>query len=55
VYLSAAKLSGFGSAVVFAYIAELEWEIVAARMVLTGKLAGIAPDITKERLRDSYV
>jgi V/A-type H+-transporting ATPase subunit C len=54
-YLSAAKLGSFGPAVVFTYLAELEWETVAVRMVLTGKLMNIRSDITKERLRDSYV
>ncbi len=53
--LDAAKYEPFGPAVVVAYLAALEGEIVAARMVLLGKRDGIASEILKERLRDSYV
>jgi len=54
-YLTGAKLVSFGAAPVAAYLAALENEISAARMILTGLLAGIAPDTLRERLRDSYV
>lgn len=46
---------GFGPAPVLAYLAKLEWEITAARMILTGKLTGISPDVIRERLRDCHV
>ena len=54
-YLTGAKQVSFGPEVAVAYIASLEAEIVAARMVLLGKRGGIAPDTLRERLRDSYV
>lgn len=53
--LSDAKLDGFGATSVVSYLAALENEITAIRMILTGKLSGIAPDIIRERLRNSYV
>jgi vacuolar-type H+-ATPase subunit C/Vma6 len=37
------------------YLAKLEWEITALRMILTGKLTGIASEIIRERLREGYV
>lgn len=54
-YLKSAKMVSFGAAPVAAYLAALESEIGTARMVLTGLLAGIAPDTIRERLRESYV
>ena len=36
------------------YLAELEGEITTIRMILTGRLAGIEPQVIKERLRDLY-
>lgn len=53
-YLSNARLAGYGEEPVIAYIAGLEGEITTVRMILTGRLAGIAPDIIRERLRDLY-
>ena len=37
-----------------AFIAAQETEITAVRMILTGRLAGIAPETIQERLRDLY-
>ena len=54
-YVSHAPLSGFGPSSILAYLVFLEWEITAARLILTGKLLGISTDITRERLRDCYV
>ena len=54
-FLTAAKQVPFGPDVAVAYLASLEAEITAARMVLLGKRGGIAPDTLRERLRDSYV
>ena len=34
--------------------AAVEGEITAIRMILTGRLAGIAPQVIRERLRDMY-
>ena len=54
-YLTAAKRVSFGPEVVVAYLASLEAEIVAARMVLLGKRGGLTPEALRERLRESYV
>ncbi len=51
-YLSAAKMKPFGIEAVVEYISLLELEITAARMILTGRLAGIEPEVIRERLRD---
>ncbi len=53
-YLRKAKLKGFGEEPVIAYMAALEAEITAARMILTGRLSGIAPAVIRERLRETY-
>ena len=53
-YLRSAKLVSFGEEAVAAYLAAVENEITAVRMILTGKLAGIAPQTIRERLRDFY-
>ncbi len=51
-YLSDSRMQSFGEAPVIAYIAGIESEIAAIRMILTGRLSGISPDIIRERLRD---
>ncbi len=53
-YLAGAKLKAYGEEPVIAYLAAVESEITAARMILTGRLAGIAPQVIRERLRDLY-
>lgn len=53
-YLKKAKLVAFGEEAVAAFIAAQETEITAVRMILTGRLAGIAPETIQERLRDLY-
>ena len=53
-YLSEAKLISYGSETLTAYLAALENEITAVRMILTGRLAGIKSASIKERLRDMY-
>ena len=50
-YLKSSGLVAFGEEPVITYIAELEGEITTIRMILTGKIAGIAPDVIRERLR----
>ena len=42
----------FGVEPVAEYLALLESEITAARMILTGRLGGIDPEVIRERLRD---
>lgn len=53
-HLRSAKLVSYGPEAVAAYIAAVEGEITAVRMILTGRLAGIAPETIRERLRDLY-
>ena len=53
-YLRSAKLFSYGPEVVAAYIAAVENEITAVRMILTGSLAGVNADTIRERLRDLY-
>ncbi len=54
-FLTGAKQVSFGPEVAVAYLASLEGEIVAARMVLLGKRGGLTPEALRERLRVSYV
>ena len=54
-YLTGAKQVSFGPEVAVAYVAALEAEITAARMVLLGKRGGLGPEALRERLRVSYV
>ena len=51
-YLGGAKLISFGSQPVVRYLALVEAETTAVRMILSGKMAGIAPNVIRERLRD---
>lgn len=53
-YLGKAKLISFGSEPLTAYLAAVENEITAVRMILTGRLAGLKSEVIKERLRDLY-
>lgn len=53
-YLTGAKLTSYGEAPVIAYLAAVEDEIRAVRMILTGFAAGISPDTVRERLREFY-
>lgn len=51
-YLAEAKMIPFGAEPVAEYLALVENEITAARMILTGRLGGIEPGVIRERLRD---
>ena len=53
-YLQGAKLISYGPEAVAAYVAAVEGEIQAVRMILTGRLAGVRPEAIRERLRDLY-
>ena len=53
-YLRDAKLVPYGCEPVAAYLAAVEGEIQAVRMILTGRLAGVRPQVIRERLRDLY-
>ncbi len=54
-YLGNAKYVAFGEAPVVAYLAAKEAELIAVRIILTGRLAGLPADTIRERLRESYV
>ena len=54
-YLRGARLICYGCEPVVAYMAAVEGEITAIRLILTGRLAGIPPQTIRERLRDLYV
>ncbi len=54
-YVRNAKYVAFGEAPVVAYLVAKETELVAARIILTGRMAGLSADIIRERLRESYV
>ena len=53
--LERAKLISFGPGVVLAYLASMEAELTAVRMILLGKRAGLPAETLRERLRDGYV
>lgn len=53
-YLTDAQLVSYGCEPVVAYLAAVEGEITAVRMILTGRLSGVSPEIIRERLRDLY-
>ena len=53
-YLADSRLVAFGPEVVITYIANLENELTAVRMILTGRLAGVKSEVIRERLRDIY-
>ena len=53
-YMRGAALISYGPEAVAAYLAAAEGEIQAVRMILTGRLAGVKPELIRERLRDLY-
>ena len=53
-YLREAKLVSYGPEAPIAYLAAVEGEITAVRMILTGRLSGVAPETIRERMRDLY-
>ncbi len=52
--LRQAKYVSYGVETLVAYLAAVEDETTAARMILTGRKAGVAPKTISERLRDLY-
>lgn len=54
-FLRSSRLTAFGDSVLIAFIAAKENEITAARIIMSGRMAGIGTDAIRERLRDSYV
>jgi V/A-type H+-transporting ATPase subunit C len=53
-FVREAKIMRFGAAHVVSYLAAMENEATAARMILAGRQAGLKPDTLRERLRDTY-
>ncbi len=53
-FLRDAKLKPYGCEPVAAYLAAVEGEIQAVRMILMGRLAGVKPQVIRERLRALY-
>lgn len=53
-FLKRARRVNYGSEPLTGYIAAVENEITAVRMILTGRLAGVKSDVLRERLRDMY-
>ncbi len=53
-YLSGAKYVPFGEAPVIGYLAALEGELTNLRILLSGRLADLAPETIRERLRECY-
>lgn len=53
-YIRGSKLIAYGPEVVVSYLAAVENEITAVRMILTGMLAGVPAGTIRERLRDLY-
>lgn len=54
-FLADSALISFGPAAVVGYLAAVENEIMAIRIILTGRLTGIDAKLLRERLRESYV
>ena len=54
-YLDGAKFTAFGEQAVVGYLYAKEAEFSAVRIIMTGRLAGIEPDVIRERLREAYV
>ena len=53
-YLKKAKFVSYGPETVVSYLAAVENEITAARMIMTAKLSNIDGGVINERLRDMY-
>lgn len=54
-FLQESRMVPFGEAVLISYMAARENEITAARIILSGRLAGVPAESIRERLRDAYV
>ena len=53
-YMQDAKYISYGIEPLIAYMAAVENDIRTARIILSGKLAGLGPEIIRERIRDTY-
>ena len=53
-YLKGAKMVSYGIEPVLSYLAAVDTEQTAVRMVMSGKLTKVSSEVLKERLRDLY-
>ena len=53
--IAGGSLIAFGPEVLLEYVSALDNEIMALRIILTGKLLGVGADTLRERLRENYV
>jgi V/A-type H+-transporting ATPase subunit C len=54
-YLQESRMVPFGDSVLIAFAAAKENEITAARIIMSGRMAGVSTEAIRERLRDAYV
>lgn len=54
-FLQSSRMIPFGEPVLVSYMAARENEITAARIILSGRLAGVPTESIRERLREAYV
>jgi V/A-type H+-transporting ATPase subunit C len=54
-YLQESRMVPFGDSVLIAFAAAKENEITAARIIMSGRMAGVPTESIRERLRDAYV
>ena len=54
-YQDKARRTPFGEEVVAGYLFAREAELTAIRTVMAGRMAGLDPDVIRQRLRNSYV
>lgn len=54
-YISDAAYISFGESVVICYLYAVENQLSSARIIMTGRAAGLEPEIIRERLRDTNV
>lgn len=52
-YLAAARRTPFGEETVLCYLAAVENEITAIRIIMTGRQAGLSPEMIRSRLRNA--
>lgn len=53
-YIKEAKYITFGLESMVAYLVAKQMEVKCIRILMTGKLAGMEPDVIKERMRETY-
>ncbi len=54
-YVKKPRFIGFGEEVLIGYLAAKDAEVSAARIILSGRMAGVASNAIRERLREAYV